>query len=279
VADRYSLPPEYREAEKVLTRLRGVVAAHIVADAQGEIAEVHVIATDERNVRQILRDVEAALAAQLGIKIDHRKISIAQVGKAAGTGEDAAPAPAPPPQTGPDRLRILSPEREAGHGTRPAVDLKSPGGISEVGVATDTQPRLRFIGMNLQVSGDGCTARVELSHGTIRTMGDSEGPGAGRAALRSLAVATLGAVMHHFQDSAAFHLEDIAFTTLGEDEIVIVSVSYRRGREVIPLLGSTYVGTDPQQAVIFATLDAINRFSGRLKERGFVEYEVGPSPV
>jgi hypothetical protein len=133
--------------------------------------------------------------------------------------------------------------------------------------------------MNIQVSGSGVQTRVELARGPLRTLGDASTPAAGSEALRSAAEATLRAVMHCYEEGPVFVIDDIAFLSVSQREAVVVSVGFHCGREAVHLMGSTFVGRNPQQAVIFATLDAVNRFSGRLKERDFIEYEVGPAPA
>lgn len=72
----------YTTAEKLICRLRGVSSCDIQVDARGEIVAVHVTARAGRAAKQIARDIEAILAAEEGISIDHRKISIAQFGEA-----------------------------------------------------------------------------------------------------------------------------------------------------------------------------------------------------
>jgi len=67
------------EVEQTIRRLRDVVSARIVADAFGQVAEVHVLVDSSRNPKLISRDVESALMSELGLRVDHRKISIAQV--------------------------------------------------------------------------------------------------------------------------------------------------------------------------------------------------------
>jgi len=49
-----------------------------VADRAGGIEEVHVLTTPQIQPKQVVRNVESALMAQLGLKVDHRKISVAQ---------------------------------------------------------------------------------------------------------------------------------------------------------------------------------------------------------
>jgi hypothetical protein len=72
----------YTTAEKLICRLRDVSSCDIQVDARGEIAAVHVTARAGRSPKQIARDIEAILAAEEGVPIDHRKISIAQFGEA-----------------------------------------------------------------------------------------------------------------------------------------------------------------------------------------------------
>jgi hypothetical protein len=67
------------DLEGTLARLRGVVSARVVADERGEVVEIHVFADQSRHPKQISRDIESALFSEFGIRIDHRKISIAQV--------------------------------------------------------------------------------------------------------------------------------------------------------------------------------------------------------
>src|SRR5881296_2922362 len=45
---------------------------------QGEISEIHVLAQTDIPPKQVVRNIESALMAQLGVRIDHRKISVAQ---------------------------------------------------------------------------------------------------------------------------------------------------------------------------------------------------------
>lgn len=71
--------PRITEVEQTIRRLRDVVSARIVADALGQIEEVHVLVDSARNPKLVSRDVESALMSELGIRIDHRKISVAQI--------------------------------------------------------------------------------------------------------------------------------------------------------------------------------------------------------
>ena len=67
-----------RRAENLLTSLEGILSARVVTTPLGEVSEVHVLAQSGLAPKQLVRNIESALLAQLGLKIDHRKISIAQ---------------------------------------------------------------------------------------------------------------------------------------------------------------------------------------------------------
>lgn len=67
-----------RRAETLLQSLEGVLSARVVTTPLGEVSEVHILAKSGIGPKQIVRNAESALLAQLGLKVDHRKISVAQ---------------------------------------------------------------------------------------------------------------------------------------------------------------------------------------------------------
>jgi len=66
------------DVESTLSRLRGIASVRVVTGDEGEITEIHVLADAVRHPKQISRDIESALYSEHGIRVDHRKISIAQ---------------------------------------------------------------------------------------------------------------------------------------------------------------------------------------------------------
>src|ERR687898_740270 len=67
-----------RRAENLLTSLEGILSARVVTTPLGEVSEIHILAQAGLQPKQLVRNIESALLAQLGLKVDHRKISIAQ---------------------------------------------------------------------------------------------------------------------------------------------------------------------------------------------------------
>ncbi len=74
------------QVEAVIRQLRDVIGARVVSDPAGVIQEIHVLTESQRAPKQIVRDVESALQARLGISLDHKKVSVAQVHSARPAG-------------------------------------------------------------------------------------------------------------------------------------------------------------------------------------------------
>ncbi len=79
-----------RRAEELLVTLPGVLSAKIVASETGAVDEIHVLTTAEYTPKQTVRNIESALIAHLGMRVDHRKISVA------ASGQRTPPVGSPP---------------------------------------------------------------------------------------------------------------------------------------------------------------------------------------
>src|SRR2546429_5033598 len=67
-----------KRAENLIAGLTGILSARVVVTPLGEVSEIHVLTSSDIQPKQVVRNIESALMAQLGVKIDHRKISVAQ---------------------------------------------------------------------------------------------------------------------------------------------------------------------------------------------------------
>ncbi len=72
--------------EKELCLVADIEAARIVFNESNVVEELHILALPNKGPKQILRDVESALMARFGLDVDHKKISIAQLGSDNGNG-------------------------------------------------------------------------------------------------------------------------------------------------------------------------------------------------
>ncbi|MDZ4179957.1 MAG: hypothetical protein U1E29_12125 [Coriobacteriia bacterium] len=68
------------DIENTLGQVAEIKAARVVASPEGVIQEVHVLALPNKSPKQLVRDIESTLMATYGLAIDHKKISIAQLG-------------------------------------------------------------------------------------------------------------------------------------------------------------------------------------------------------
>ena len=69
------------EIESILINIPGVLSSKVVIQ-DDNIEEMHIMATTERNPKQISRDVQSIMFAKFNIDLDHKKISIAQIHQA-----------------------------------------------------------------------------------------------------------------------------------------------------------------------------------------------------
>src|SRR5437899_13031594 len=67
-----------KRAENLIASLTGVLSARVVVTPIGEVSEIHVLTMSDTQPKQVVRNIESALMAQLGLKIHHRKITVAQ---------------------------------------------------------------------------------------------------------------------------------------------------------------------------------------------------------
>jgi hypothetical protein len=223
-----------------------VRSARIVTDPEGGILEVHVIASTGRNPKQIARDVESMLVAKLGIRIDHRKISIAQVDEEEGGLEGAEPA------------------------VEPAGD---PGGVP----LASGESRIEFIGVSVAQSHLRAEARVELAMNGLATVACATGADSSDSVHRIIAEATIQAVQQFFEDDSVFTVNSVEQVTVGGKPIIAVNVCHLAERQEKMLVGACPVNGDVTRAAALATLDAVNRFLRRLAPKEPTEYEIGPA--
>jgi len=68
-----------RLIETSVQQVQGVYACRVVLESPSEIAEIHVVGSPSRRPKQIVRDIESLLFAQFGLRVNFRKISLAQL--------------------------------------------------------------------------------------------------------------------------------------------------------------------------------------------------------
>ncbi len=151
-------------------------------------------------------------------------------------------------------------------------------GDGDVGVraAVTGLQRLSLVGVGLHQGDHGLEVEVTLASGSAQATGRATGSNTRFEVRRTVGQAALDAVSRLADGAPRFSLGEIEETELGSRRILVVCVNRAQGREEAHLIGCCEIGYDPTQAVIFAVLDALNRFVGTLRPREPVEFRIGP---
>jgi hypothetical protein len=237
-------------AEAVLRELPSVIGAYVREDVHGHPREVHLLVRSGPNPRLLAYDVRELLEERLGVPVDQRVISIAQL------ADGRRPGP------------LLS-ERAGMGSVRPLLDAAVAAGadLSGDAAAPDTpapghEPRLRFESIRTESMGNRVRVLVTLGHGDEVLAGEANGLDTGPGRLRAAAAATLQAVNHSCVGRARFEVEQTATVQAFDREYVLVGVlgsSPYLGRRPVSLTGAQPVDLDAESAAALATLKAVNR--------------------
>jgi hypothetical protein len=212
------------EFEDELKRLPGIIAASVVTGPDAVPTEIHVLAEPGKPPKQVVRDVQSFAMLQLGLDIDHRIVSVVQIGV-----DEFAP---------------------------PASDLLSVDLLDEPEVLP---PRPVIGSIMVRTSGQEAEALVSISAtGGLVFEGRAVGPGSPTQRHRLVAEATLNSLDELLGSTA--HVESALVVKAGNQEVAltVLSVTVPRSGDQL-LTGSAMVRGDESQAVARAVLDALNR--------------------
>jgi hypothetical protein len=267
-----------RAAEEALRRVRGIEEATIRIE-DDEIREIHILTTTTRPAKQIVRDVQGILHNKFQRTIDYRVVSVVYLDPP--SAEDAAPPVVAPLMTTPE-----TPAMPAAPGAIPAPPAP-PAPVRRAEPRTEAAPaapvtaasaeRIRYLGVNLFVSGARTQAQVELRWKGFPRMGSASGWSTRGGAHRLIAQATLAAVQEFLADELALAIEDVRVVRHGRQRVVLVSLALVNHREERTLLGTCVIQDDLQRSVVLATLSALNRLVGGLKVKQPTEYVLRPA--
>jgi hypothetical protein len=210
-----------RRAENLLTSLEGVLSARVVTTPLGEVSEIHILAQSGLAPKQIVRNIESALLAQLGLKVDHRKISIAQT------------AEVRPLEAVEDAVRERALHR--------AVLFEN------LQVSPGRRPHRIMITVTLSFRGQ-------------RESADEESSDTPRSRVEAAAKAAV-TVLDRLMTDHSVALEGAKIVDAFDREFAFVAVQGLGGRETLLLTGSSQIKESAERAAVFAVLDATNRWT------------------
>lgn len=229
-----------QRAEALLGSLAGVVSARIVASETGNVETIHVLVNSDTAPKQMVRNIESALMAELGMRVDHRKVSVATTTRR-GSGEVAVlPAPV-----------VVAEEERAGDVREVTVEPTELSGRA-----------LYFEDIELRGSRvKGVTCKVTLRRGTERFVGESEGQDTGDKARVELAArAAMQAIVLADATGRTLTLEGAKVISAFDRELVLVGLQARSGRSLQLLTGCCELKDSTETASALAVLNATNRW-------------------
>ena len=222
-------------AEELLVTLPGVLNVRIVPGPTGEVSEVHVLTTTEVSPKQTVRNVESALLANLGMRVSHKKISVA-------TSEGPAA----------EAIRAARMTPPIGSMTVIPDEPTSP---------KSTKRRLYFEDVEVRRSrANGMSCRVTIRQGEDLFVGEATGLESDRLRIETSARAAVAAVQQADSGGRSLLFEGARMIDAFEREFVFVALTTRFGRETALLTGSAEVKDGLETASVLAVLDATNRW-------------------
>jgi hypothetical protein len=211
------------EFESELKRLPGIIAASVVTGPNAVPTEVHVLAEPGKAAKQVVRDVQSYALAMHGLEIDHRIVSVVQIGA-----------------------------DEVGMETRPRI-VEDP-------VEPEPEPSSRPVISSIMVrtAGTETEAVVGVTASGHVFEGRVVGPNVASQRPRIVAQATLRALSELLGSTA--EVESAALHAHGEHLVAVTLLTVmvpRSGSQLVS--GSAVVRGDESDAVARSVLDALNR--------------------
>lgn len=209
-----------RRAENLLTSLQGVLSARIVVSPLGEVQEVHVLTQGSTPAKQVVRNVESALLAHLGLRVDHRKISVAQTAEVR-----------PIEALDQEAVRQMARRRE-----------------------------VLFNALEFQgASGSRLTLSVTLQLGDEELIGSADSVDNGRARLQAAGRAAVAA-LERIWPRGTVEIEGVQVVEAFGRRYVMAGVLVVEPRGTSLLTGTCELAESPERAAVLSVLDATNRW-------------------
>jgi hypothetical protein len=246
------------EIEGLIAALSGVRGARVTLNDIGRVNEIHILAEARTHPKQIVRNVESALSAGLGLSVDRRFISVAQIKDAPGDeADDDAPneeRTAPAEQASPHYDEPVPPAQQQA----PAQQVQSG---REAASTDSVASRYVFVGYDARTQPDVESAcRVTIRHENEVYSGSGSGPSTPLGRAQSAAHAVFSAIATA-QDSQSLGLEGVTLVESHGRTYVLVAAHAIIGRSTVALTGTAALHRSPEEAAILASLQATNRWN------------------
>ncbi|MFS8638559.1 MAG: hypothetical protein FWJ74_10755 [Gemmatimonadota bacterium] len=271
-------------AEAILRELPSVRGAFVREDVYGHPREIHVLVGPGPEPRLLARDIRDLLEERLGVPVDQRVISIAQlsenidglpIGGQGAAGDELAVATSPGAASPASPASLASSASAASPATTTspvssatAAPAAGPGATAKTEAAAPANPeavrqayRLVFDGLEATVRGGRIEIRVRVTWKGQVFEGRAEDLDGGNGRVRAVAAATLRAASEACAGKMHLELEAASVVrALGNDYVLVsvIAVSPLLGRKPVHLAGAHPYSTGDEAAVL-AALHATNR--------------------
>lgn len=243
--------------EAAIRRLRDVDGVRVRVEGD-VLKEIHIETQSQRAAKPIVRDIQSVLRTELDLAIDHRIVSVAFVRPREGAASSLASQPALGAGTE-STARPIAPATP--------VHVESPANEPSL-----KDERILFENVNLIVHGQRTQAQVELRWKGLPRVGNASGWGTRDESHRLVAQATTLAVQEFLADPIALNVREVSFSDISGLRVVVVVLSLLAHRSEKVLTGSCTVDSDAPQAVVLATLAALNRVVAGMRAKEPTEY-------
>jgi hypothetical protein len=238
-----------------LKAVQGVADADVDPDEQGGLGTLRLDLEAGVDETAVANQVSRVLREQFGLGVDADRVELVEV-------TPPEPAPAPPVAAPAAKAEPATDEppvaRAAAAATGSGVEQ-----VAEQRSLTLPVPRAShrpsIAKIHLVSEGLDVTASVTLSGAGRVAVGEARGLASQSGVHKAGASATLRAVEELVGGAVRVELEHLEITSMGHEKTVVVLLTLLTAQGSEPLTGAAAVRDDVRQAVIRATLDALNR--------------------
>jgi hypothetical protein len=259
-----------------LKAVHGVADADVDPDDTGGLGTLRLDLVAGVDETAVANQVSRVLREQFGLGVDADRVELVEVptsetdDQTEGAAADQGPEEAAVPElAGQDEAVTDQPAAQAIDppvfeevATSSESDT-GPDGVTETRSFSVPEPRASrrpsIAKIHLVSSGLDVTASVTLASGTRTAAGEAHGVASQSGVHKAVAMATLRAVEELVGGAVRVELEHLEVTMMGSERTVVVRLTLLSHAGTELLTGAAAVREDVRQAVIRATLDALNR--------------------
>ncbi len=235
-----------RDLVAALRAIPGITDADVTPDEDGGLGTLRLDLEPGVDEAAVASSVGRLLREQFGLGVDVDRVQVVEdavLARGIVTEDTQVTAP-------------VASDQDATHGSGPSR-LSAAAHLSVPAQRAAARPAISR--MHLVSSGLDVTATVTLSSGEQTAVGEARGAASQTGVHRAVAAATLRAVEQLVGGKMRCELDHLEVTPMGNERTVLVSLTLLTEKGTERLTGAAGVREDVRQAVIRATLDALNR--------------------